>query len=180
MLSHVQLCDPMDCSPLDSSVLGIFQPQILEQVAISSSRESSQPRDRTFPGGRRILYPWVTWESCWERKIFKVFTAKSYCNFVEWWILINWHDDGEIDYRVFKTKRQDTTPDKMQPNLTHRSNGQQLRPTGVQWLTLRTSGSELSASLAGWPARATLPKKHLFLQQCVSFLLYRLKREHWS
>ena len=115
-----------------------------------------------------------------REKIFQVLTIKSYCNFVEGWILINWHDDGEIDYRVFKMKRQDTTPDKMQPNLTHRSNGQQLRPTGVQWLTLRTGGSELSASLAGWPARATLPKKHLFLQQCVSFLLYRLKREHWS
>ena len=37
------LCDPMDCSPLDSSVHGIFQARILEWVAISSSSESSQP-----------------------------------------------------------------------------------------------------------------------------------------
>ena len=35
------LCDPMDCSPLGSSVHGIFQARILEWVAISSSRESS-------------------------------------------------------------------------------------------------------------------------------------------
>ena len=37
------LCDPKDCSPPDSSVHRIFQARILEWVAISSSRESSQP-----------------------------------------------------------------------------------------------------------------------------------------
>ena len=36
------LCDPMDCSPPGSSVHGIFQARILECVAISSSRRSSQ------------------------------------------------------------------------------------------------------------------------------------------
>ena len=41
------LCDPMDCSLLHSSVHGIFQARVLEWVAISFSRESSQPRDRT-------------------------------------------------------------------------------------------------------------------------------------
>ena len=39
------LCDPMDCSPPDSSVHGILQARILKWVAISSSRVSSQPRD---------------------------------------------------------------------------------------------------------------------------------------
>jgi len=39
------LCDPMDCSPSGSSVHGISQARILEQVAISFSRGSSQPRD---------------------------------------------------------------------------------------------------------------------------------------
>ena len=37
-LSVVSLCDPMDCSPLGSSVHGIFQERILEWVAISFSR----------------------------------------------------------------------------------------------------------------------------------------------
>ena len=41
------LCDPMDCSPPDYSVHGIFQARILEWVAISSSRGSFQPRDGT-------------------------------------------------------------------------------------------------------------------------------------
>ena len=36
--SCLTLCDPMDCSPPGSSVHGILQARILEQVAISSSR----------------------------------------------------------------------------------------------------------------------------------------------
>ena len=40
------LCDPVDCSPPGSSVHGILQARILEWVAISFSRGSSQPRDR--------------------------------------------------------------------------------------------------------------------------------------
>ena len=41
------LCYPMDCSPPGSSVHGISQVRILEWVAISFSRGSSQPRDQT-------------------------------------------------------------------------------------------------------------------------------------
>ena len=41
------VCDPMDGSPSGSSVHGILQARILEWVAISSSRGSSQPRDQT-------------------------------------------------------------------------------------------------------------------------------------
>ena len=41
------LCDPMDCSPPGSSVYGILQSRILEWVAFSNSRGSSQPRDQT-------------------------------------------------------------------------------------------------------------------------------------
>ena len=46
-LSCVQLCDPMDCSPPGSSIHGIFQASVLEWVAISFSRGSFQPWDRT-------------------------------------------------------------------------------------------------------------------------------------
>ena len=41
------LCYPVDCSPPGSSVHGISQARILEWVAISFSRGSSQPRDQT-------------------------------------------------------------------------------------------------------------------------------------
>ena len=40
------LCDPTHCSPSGSCVHGIFQARILEQVAISYSRESSWPWGR--------------------------------------------------------------------------------------------------------------------------------------
>ena len=53
------LWDPMDCSLSGSSVHGILQVRILEWVAISSSRGSSEPRDRTrvscIAGGRFIV-----------------------------------------------------------------------------------------------------------------------------
>ena len=57
-VSHVRLfCDPMDCSPPGSSVHGILQAGILEWVAVSYSRGSSRPRDRTCVScvGRQIL-----------------------------------------------------------------------------------------------------------------------------
>ena len=41
------LCDPMIYSPPDSFVHEIFQARVLEWVAISYSRGSSQPRDQT-------------------------------------------------------------------------------------------------------------------------------------
>ena len=41
------LCDPMDCSPPGFSVLEIFQARMLEWVAISFCRGSSQTRDQT-------------------------------------------------------------------------------------------------------------------------------------
>ena len=56
--SCLPLCDPMDCSLPGSSICGILQARILEWVAISSSRESSLPRDRTHVSctSRLILY----------------------------------------------------------------------------------------------------------------------------
>ena len=47
LLTYVQLCDPMDCSPPGSLVHGIFQAWILEWVAIPFFRGSSRPRDHT-------------------------------------------------------------------------------------------------------------------------------------
>ena len=59
--SHVQVCDPMDCSLPGSSAHGILQARILEWVAMPSSRRSSPPRDQTHVSyisciGRRVLY----------------------------------------------------------------------------------------------------------------------------
>ena len=42
------LCDPMDCSLPGFSIHGIFQARVPDWVALSFSRGSSQPRDRTW------------------------------------------------------------------------------------------------------------------------------------
>ena len=61
--THIHSCltlpNPMDCSPLGSSTHGIFHAQILESVAISSSRGSSQPRDWIH----------ISWVSCIGKQI---------------------------------------------------------------------------------------------------------------
>ena len=55
----------MDCSPPRFSVQGTSQARILEWVAISFSRGSSRPRDRTCVSciGRWILCHWTTRET---------------------------------------------------------------------------------------------------------------------
>ena len=58
------LCNPMDSSLPGSSIPGILQAGILDWVAISFSRRSSQPRDRTWVSriaGRRFTI-WATRE----------------------------------------------------------------------------------------------------------------------
>ena len=54
--------------PPGSSVPGIFQARILEWVAISFSRKSSRPKDRTHVSciSRWILYCWATTEALWQ------------------------------------------------------------------------------------------------------------------
>ena len=54
---HLTLCNPMDYSLTGSSQHGIFPARILEWIAISSSKGSSQPRDPTCISciGRQIL-----------------------------------------------------------------------------------------------------------------------------
>jgi len=95
----------MDCSPPDSSVCGIFQARVLEWVAISFSRGSSQPRDWTrvsrIAGG--LFTIWATREApfmrtqwkdgcLWSRK--DDFTRHQVC----------WHSDLRLP--VSRTRRE--------------------------------------------------------------------------
>ena len=62
---YLTLCDPMDCSLPGSSIHGILQARRLEWVAISFSRGSSWPRDRTWVSriaGRHFTV-WATREA---------------------------------------------------------------------------------------------------------------------
>ena len=67
------LCNPMDCSLPGSYVHGIFQASVLEWVAISFSRVSSQPRGslpselpgkpQTLPASRKYVSLMSSWEA---------------------------------------------------------------------------------------------------------------------
>ena len=93
--SCLTLCDPMDCSLSSSSVHGIFQARMLEWIAISFSRGTSQPRNRTLVShiaGRRFtvwatkeaptgcLFPFWVWKkaTAQETTVFLFVTCKHY------------------------------------------------------------------------------------------------------
>ena len=86
------LCDPMDWSPPDSSVHEIFQARILEWVAISFSRGSSQLRDRTqvsYTVGR-FFTNWAA--SSMPRMSLTIFFFLHYL--VMW--LLDWYMDSAL------------------------------------------------------------------------------------
>ena len=58
------LCDSMNCSLPSFSIHGLFQARVLEWTAISFSRGSSQPRDRT-------------WVSCIAGRCFTVWATRE-------------------------------------------------------------------------------------------------------
>ena len=68
VLSCPTLCNPMDYSLPGSSVHGIMQARVLEQVATSFSSGSFRPRDWTHISciscsGRWTLHHWATWKA---------------------------------------------------------------------------------------------------------------------
>ena len=76
-LSHVQLCNSMDCSLPGSSGYGLSQARILQWVAISSFRESFQPR--VEPGS-----PALQADSSPSEPLGKELHSNLYCNRFEY------------------------------------------------------------------------------------------------
>ena len=85
------LCDPVDCNLPDSSIHGILQARILEWVAISFSRGSSQPRDWTRVSrlAGRCFNLWATRETlqctlgCMD--LFELYFSLNICLEVWMW-----------------------------------------------------------------------------------------------
>ena len=74
------LCDLMNCSLPGSSVHGVFQARVLEWFAISFSRVSFPPRDRTQIShvlGRRFTI-WATREDPWDIHRYSVNGSKLF------------------------------------------------------------------------------------------------------
>ena len=81
------LCNPMDCRLPGSSAHGIFQTRVLEWVAISFSRVSSQPRDWTQVSrvaGRRFTI-WATKEVNYGEGGISAVDERKTENLSEWW-----------------------------------------------------------------------------------------------
>ena len=80
------LSDPMDCSPADSSVHGIFQARILEWITIASSKGSSC----ISCTGRYILYHWTTWKpKTYQRRDSEDAIKDLEMERLSWIILVN-------------------------------------------------------------------------------------------
>ena len=102
------LCDPMDCSLPGSSLHGIFQARVLEWVAISFSRVSSQPRGQTqvscIPGRRFNL--WATRESYIILKMFCIAEEtinKMKRQLTEWEkVFVNHISDMRLTSKIWK------------------------------------------------------------------------------
>ena len=84
----------MGCSLPGSSVHGIFQARVLEWVAISFSKGSSQPRDRTQVSRRQTLLlaelPGKPLSMCIEMQIPDALKSKN--SFTQFWHLF-WGDN---------------------------------------------------------------------------------------
>ena len=98
------LWDPVDCSPLGSSIHGIFQALILERVAISSSRGSSQTRYCTCVP--RTAGEFFTTEPSGKLQtlIMRLGVEKPFCNHeiksmkMKIYLLMIWKEQMEISF----------------------------------------------------------------------------------
>ena len=94
--SCLTLCNPMDGTPLVSSVPGILQARILEWVAISFSRGSSPGIEPASPAlASRVFTIWAIWEAN-EGPSSQSYGFSSGCvwmwelDYKESWVLKNW------------------------------------------------------------------------------------------
>ena len=103
------LCDPVDGSPPGSSIHGILQARILECVAISFSRRSSRPRDRTrvsHIAGRRF--------NLWARELLRYY-------FIQWERKFSYSDGLMINFKVdCKTSKVVSLPNTLSSHLNKR------------------------------------------------------------
>ena len=142
--SYPTLCDPKDCSLPDLSVHGILQSRIFEWVAMSSSRESSWPRDQT----------WVSYNSC-----------------IGVWVLYHWCHLGSPT-AVLQFRRS-VVSDSLKPHGLQQARLPCPSPTpgacsnscpSSWWYppTISSSVGPFSSRLQSFPASGSLPMSQLF------------------
>ena len=94
------LCNPMNCSPPGSCVHGVLQAEILEWVAMPSSRGSSWPRDWTWCISVTAHYPRKLRENGLNLLALKLFQARS-CIQKRFWLEIQTESNARKRYSGF-------------------------------------------------------------------------------
>ena len=208
MLSHSVMCDsllPPECSPQVSSVHGILQARILEWIAISFSRGSSPPRDRTlvfctFCIGWWTLYHCAAWETQFLEERKKMFSSlaqlleASYSLMLafwplpvkEYWVecLRQWLRNQwawQLEERVFWSL-SDVLPSLSIMQLFWSSFLSSMKRSpkehvgGSIWVRIQISASVLCTS----PLRLSLPLSGKYSNHiCLALLPVSLKHHRW-
>ena len=125
----------MRCSPSGFSVHGILQARILEWVAMSSSRGSSQPRDQTHVSsvlctGRKVFTSRATWET--QTNSLQKYIIQNGINGVEYLKKAN---------HVWKLR--EVSMEKVQAELN------KAQITGCMWFPGGASGKEPACLIPG-------------------------------
>ena len=140
------LCDPINCSLPGSSVYGIFQARVLEWVAISFSRGSSQPRDWT-----RVSR---TADRCFTIRATREAHSQSYgfssCHV---WM---WELDHKEDWAVKNWCFWTVVLEKTLESLLDCKEVQPVNPKGNQpWIFIGRTDAEAEAPVL-WPPDAKI------------------------
>ena len=125
------------CSPPGSSVHGILQARTLDWVAISSSRESSQPRDRTLISWISVKALFLIWEV--------VILTPLYCHLLKLYISFKYYcacSSLELKKKKIWIGKKSCKLTKLQPSqelwCIGEGNGNPLLGKPLQWSCLES------------------------------------------
>ena len=102
--SHVWLCDPMDCSPPDSSVHGILQQEYYGELPFpppeSLLNPGIKPTSLTSPASAGGFF---TISVIWEALIYRVHRAKCWAEWIINWIKIAGRNINNLRHEDYTT-----------------------------------------------------------------------------
>ena len=166
---RLTLCDPMDCSPQDSSVHGILQARILEWFAISYLRGSSRPRD----WAASLMSPalagrFFTTSATWEAPLHLWATHKVICGKgihgkytgISLPLLFVVHS---LSHVWLSSTPWIAAPQDIYPSLSPRVCSYSCPLSWCCYLTISSSAPPFSFCVQSFPASGSLPVSQFFI-----------------